>query len=116
MKAQWIILVLAGLISGCAELFTHTVYHQPLSAEGRVCTSQCFNAQKQCENLMDKQYQECDKQHGYAMDAYKRCKEAGGKSCKEPPRCNYPSHYQCESDYKACFSACGGTMEEAPGL
>lgn len=116
MKKKAGYLVLVMLLTGCAEILTHTVYHQPLSAEGRVCTSQCFNAQQQCKSLMDKQHHECDKQHGYAMDAYKRCKEAGGNSCKKPPNCTYPSYYQCESDYKACFSACGGTMEEAPGL
>lgn len=116
MKVKLVGLVLAMMLSGCTELFTHTVYHQPPSAEARVCTSQCFNAQQQCKNQMDMQHGECDKQHGYAMDAYHRCKEAGGKSCKEPPGCAYPSYYRCESDYKACFTACGGTLEEAPGL
>ena len=116
MKRVLVCLVSALSISGCAELFTHTVYHQPLSAEARVCTSQCYNAQQQCKNQLDTQHHECDKQHGYALDAFKHCKEAGGKSCKEPPSCSYPSYYQCESDYKACFTACGGTLEEAPGL
>lgn len=104
------------LMAGCAEMFTHTVYHQPQSAEGRVCTSQCANAQQQCTSQKEAQHRECENQHRYAMDAYKRCKDAGGKECREPPSCSYPSYYQCENNYKTCFSACGGLMEEAPGL
>lgn len=106
----------AILLAGCANLFTHTVYHQPASPEGRVCTSQCYNAQQQCRSRLEAQSSECQTQHRYAMDSYKRCKEAGGKDCREPPMCSYPGYYRCDGDYKACFGACGGTMEERPGL
>jgi len=104
------------MTAGCSNLFTHTVYHQPASPEGRVCTSQCYNAQQQCRNQLEAQHRECQTQHRYAMDSYKRCKDAGGKGCSEPPPCSYPSYYRCENDYKACFGACGGRMEELPGL
>ena len=116
MKSFVLYAGLALLVSGCSDLLTHTVYHQPLSAEGRVCTSQCLNAQQQCRHHKEAQHMECENQHRYAMDSFKRCKEAGGKECKEPPACSYPSYYQCESDYKACFGVCGGVMEEVPGL
>ncbi|MCX7180454.1 MAG: hypothetical protein NTX56_17395 [Proteobacteria bacterium] len=116
MKFVFLCLALTLLLSACSSLFTHTVYHQPKSAEGRVCTSQCFNAQQQCRHHQEALHAACENQHRYAMDAFKRCKEAGGKECKEPPSCSYPSYYECESDYKACFGACGGLMEELPGL
>lgn len=112
-------LLYVGLIlalPGCATLFTHTVYHQPKSAEARVCTSQCYNAQQQCRNQLEARHNECQTQHRYAMDSFKRCKDTGAKDCREPPSCSYPGYYRCEGDYKACFGACGGTMEELPGL
>jgi hypothetical protein len=108
--------VLTIALSGCSNMFTHTVYYQPQSAEGRVCTSQCYNGQQQCHSQKQAQYQECQNQHRYARDSYKRCKDAGGKDCREPPSCSYPSTWECDNHYKACFGACGGTMEEVPGL
>lgn len=116
MKRLFVCVGLAILLAGCSNLFTHTVYHQPASAEGRVCTSQCYNAQQRCRNQLEAQNSECQTQHRYAMDSFKRCKEAKGKDCREPPACSYPSYYRCENDYKACFGACGGRMEELPGL
>jgi len=116
MRRLFLCAGLAIMLAGCSNLFTHTVYHQPASPEGRVCTSQCCNAQQQCRNQLEAQNRECQTQHRYAMDSYKRCKDAGGKGCTEPPMCSYPSYYRCDSDYKACFGACGGRMEELPGL
>lgn len=107
---------LALSLAACSNLFTHTVYHQPPSPEGRVCTSQCYNAQQQCRHQLEAQRRECDTQHRYAVDAYKRCKDSGGKDCRQPPACSYPNYYRCDNDYKACFGACGGRMEELPGL
>lgn len=116
MKLSGLLIVLAFLFSGCNTIFTHTVYHQPESAEKRVCTSQCFYAQKQCKNQKDAQHKECENQHRYAMESYRECKDAGGKDCRQPPSCSYKSYSTCEEDYKACFSECGGWFEEVPGL
>ncbi len=116
LATSWALAIVVMLLTACNTLFTHTVYHQPASAEGRVCTSQCTNAQQQCQHQKDLQKSECDQQHRYAMDAFERCKKAGGKDCRQPPSCSYPSYYQCETNYKSCFGACGGRMEELPGL
>ena len=116
MKHLLLCTALVIVLAGCSTVFTHTVYHQPASPEGRVCTSQCYNAQQQCRNQMEAQNRECQTQHRYARESFQRCKEAKGKDCREPPPCSYPNYYRCEGDYKACFGACGGRMEELPGL
>jgi hypothetical protein len=104
------VLVTALVVAGCGPTIRY-VYTPPASPEGRVCTSQCANAQQQCHNQQDAAYQSCQRQHDAAMRNYQACKDAGGKQCQSPPYCSSSSRSDCENPYKQCYTNCGGTIQ-----
>lgn len=104
------LLVCVVLTAGCGPRI-HYVYTPPASAEGRVCTSQCANAQQQCRSQQDAGYQACERQRDSAMRNYRACEEAKGKQCQYPPSCYSPSRAECDNPYKACYTNCGGKIQ-----
>jgi len=98
------------LAAGCGPTIRY-VFTPPASPEGRVCTSQCANAQQQCHSQQDASYQNCERQHDAAMRNYRACEDAKGKQCHRPPSCYSPSRSDCENPYRACYTNCGGTIQ-----
>ena len=105
MLLAWVLLA-----AGCGPRIQY-VYTPPASAEGRVCTSQCANAQQQCHSQQNASHQNCERQHDAAMRSYRACQEAKGKNCQSPPSCYSPSRSECDNPYNACFTNCGGRIE-----
>ena len=112
MKNVLIAVVLAWgvLAAGCGPTIRY-VYTPPASPEGRVCTSQCANAQQQCRSQQDASYQNCERQHDAAMRNYQACQEAKSKQCQRPPSCYSGSRSDCDNPYNICFQNCGGTIQ-----
>lgn len=111
MKKGRLVSVVAALllVAGCGPTIRY-VYTPPASPEGRVCTSQCANAQQQCHAQQDSVYQACERQHDVAMRNYRACQDAKGK-CEYPPSCYSPDRSECEGPYKQCYTNCGGTVQ-----
>lgn len=101
---------LTAFAAGCGPTIRY-VFTPPSSAEGRVCTSQCANAQQQCHSQQDASYQNCERQHDAAMRNYRACEDAKGKQCQRPPSCYSPNRSDCENPYRACYTNCGGTIQ-----
>jgi hypothetical protein len=105
-----VLAALTAFAAGCGPTIRY-VYTPPQSAEGRVCTSQCANAQQQCHSQQNASYQNCERQHDAALRNYRACEEAKGKQCQRPPSCYSPNRSECDNPYNACFTNCGGTIQ-----
>lgn len=116
LNPGWMILFLAGLLLvGCGPRINY-VFTPPPSPEGMVCISQCANSQQMCWSSNQNSYQQCINNRNWAMQNYNQCRnnaqnEQARNSCMMPPACYAPNNYYCEEGYRACYQACGGSVQ-----
>lgn len=106
---------LAALLAGCGPGIQY-VFTPPTTAEGRVCASQCLNAQQQCRFFENSQYQNCQSRWNYEVQLYNQCRNNASnkqsqRNCLYPPACYYPSSYACDEQYRSCYQLCGGQVQ-----
>lgn len=120
---------------------TTRTYHPPQDGHGRQCVAQCLSAKYACGSLCRDRYATCreesrdvgDRRYQDALDEYeealgewRRCRERspGHPDCSEYNRPERPQRMayqrsgacnescpQCDTDYDACYTACGGSIE-----
>lgn len=108
------------LLSGCQKVYeTQYDYNQPVAETGRQCVTQCQRAKAVCEKHCQDPAA-CKKQaktkalEDYAL--YVSAQEQKGlpvtkdsNSFYNPLQCSQEL-CQCDSDYRACYELCGGTI------
>ncbi len=85
-------------------------YIPPLTPEGKTCVYQCEFSKIQCEELEELKQEVCEEKEELK---YERCSldEDKDKYCSnESWKCS-ANHTRCETMYRACYQACGGTVE-----
>jgi len=101
------------VLLGCTPAIRY-VYTPPVSPEGKFCASQCLNTQQQCQMYLNTQYRECQYRYNYEIQLYNQCRRNSGDNksyCPYPPACYYPSTYQCDEQFRACYQICGGQVQ-----
>jgi hypothetical protein len=101
---------------GCGPVYQIKYdYLAPESAEGRGCTQQCENSKFQCEEMVNKEFEQ---ERLSLVQAYRTCRlseTSGARSpilCIDQSKTIQPDYSQCLADYKRCFQSCGGRVEE----
>ncbi|NBT45132.1 MAG: hypothetical protein EBT06_09445 [Gammaproteobacteria bacterium] len=113
---RWMVIFLAEFpLTGCGPAINY-VFTPPASPEGMVCISQCANSQQMCWSSNQNFYQQCINNHNWAMQNYNQCRnnaqnQNASNSCMMPPACYAPNNYYCEEGYRACYQACGGSVQ-----
>jgi len=113
------ILFSLGLALGCAPSPVYQVkydYLAPESAEGRECTQQCEGPKLQCEQTVNRQFEQ---ERLKLQQGYQQCllSQSGGAArvpilCYDPSQSIKPDYSNCLATYKGCFEHCGGRVEE----
>ena len=112
--------LLLSLLSACGPIYK-TVYTfvPPASGEGRRCLNQCLGMREMCRSSAEYRAAQsralCEQS---AMMSYSACL-GSARNDKERSRCShyssgcYESAYtqHCESDYRLCYSNCGGVVD-----
>jgi hypothetical protein len=120
---------LALALCGCATEYTYT---PPTTAEGRACAGHCQDTQMSCRVAQDRRrdgemeqcksesaqkQSQCEHDSQIEYDACLRYAktDADRKGCHkqscDQPGCFASSSYDlCDSDYRACYQNCGGTV------
>lgn len=115
-KIRWVFpSVLGWLLVGCGPTINY-VYTPPATPEGMVCISQCANSRQMCWSSNQNAYQQCLNNRNWALQNYNQCRShsqtpEARNSCMMPPACYGPNHYYCEEGYRACYQACGGSVQ-----
>ena len=127
MRSMIVAMTLA--LCGCVTEYT---YSPPTTAEGRACVAHCQDNQMGCRISQDRQrdaaFEQCktesaQKQSQCEHDSqieYDAClryakTDTDRKACRrqscDQPGCYSGSNYDlCDSDYRACYQNCGGTV------
>lgn len=122
MRLQFIhlaigILLFLASVLGCAPSPVYQVkydYLVPESAEGKGCTQQCEATKIQCEEVINKEFEQ---QRLNLRQAYQQCL-LSQRSTRAPILCSDQSqliqinYSNCLPDYNRCFEHCGGKVEE----
>lgn len=115
MRLKLLLMASSLLLIACGPSY-HYVYTPPVSPEGRVCISQCTINQQQCWSYNQNLYQQCLNNRNWAMQNYYQCRnnapdKKAQNNCWLPAVCYGPNNYYCEEGYRACYQACGGTVD-----
>lgn len=112
-------LAIALLLAGCASQPVDYKLVPPTTPEGEACVAKCDEQRKSCNESLQNQFEVCQTQYREDMSIYTRCRNSslgpapGSQfSCNIPRACQLPSGESCDEAYRACFKACGGTVEE----
>jgi len=127
MRSMIVATVLA--LCGCATEYT---YSPPTTAEGRACVARCQDTQMRCRVTQDRRrdsaFEQCkvdsaQKQSQCEHDSqieYDAClryakTDADRNACHrqscDQPGCYASTNYDlCDTDYRACYQNCGGTV------
>jgi len=105
------------LALGCASSPVYQIqydYLAPESAEGKVCTQQCETAKTQCEEAVNKEFEQ---ERLKLQQAYQQCllTQSSSRSpilCNDPSKAIKPDYSNCVVGRKGCFEHCGGKIEE----
>lgn len=112
------ILFSLGLALGCAPSPVYQVkydYLAPESAEGKECTQQCESTKLQCEQGVNKEFEQ---DRLKLQQGYQQCllSQSGGARapilCHDPSQSIKPDYSNCLASYNRCFERCGGRVEE----
>jgi hypothetical protein len=114
-----IILLLLVVTSSCGRYYQKEyLYTPPTEPAERECVLSCRNNLQQCENSVNKAYQEClrnieqTSMLNYSIDlnSNKISKTSNNRNTLE--QCHsYNNHTKCQSAYNACYINCGGKVE-----
>lgn len=112
---KYFLLALPVLLSACGPVYeTSYSFIPPTKESGQTCVFQCEMTRNQCFQLEEMKEQNCEMQSKYEYDRCQRDLEARGKKEKWYD-CSYDScsadTERCESLYRSCYSACGGTVQ-----
>jgi hypothetical protein len=116
------IIVLAAILTACGPIYnTEYSFIPPKSDVSKMCTAQCVqdknNCQQSCridnENCRLRAQQSAIFEFEHYKEEQKRREMPINKSISDFDRsssCN--NSCECESTYRACYSACGGEVRE----
>lgn len=120
-------LLAALLLAGCGPVYRTTYqFSLPDSQRARECVNACQATRQQCEgnaeyahqqcmNRSEQAYQNCEARKSYEPDPKRGWdKPKCVKNCIScsRPYCSQPDKGACESRYRDCYVACGGTVEK----
>lgn len=107
-----IIAVIFGSALLCAGCGPRIVYDltPPTTPEGRVCAQQCRNHAALCRQMQQNADQQCRNSYALMLQNYHACRDSGAEHCVMPPPCTSGSTAVCDSNFRECFAACGGTV------
>ena len=105
------------MLSGCGPLYRTTYdFTPPRDRIGRLCSAQCATTREVCrgnaDNRAQNQYSQCEIE---AQQDYYHCLNAA-KDSKQRNFCflrqcySHTNYSRCDTDYRGCFSACGGRV------
>lgn len=116
------ILTLIGLLAGCHPIYkTEYAFVAPKSNVAKMCTAQCIQGKSSCEQMCRMNNESCRaRAHQQAVEEFRQYKHDRKREHKEVKRnvsdfehtssCNQDC--DCEPNYRACYSACGGQVLE----
>lgn len=115
-KGLALLLMACLLLAGCGPSYTYR-YSPPPSAHGVNCINSCATERRHCQQMAKMQERSDRALYRAEMSAYHHCQS--GKSKKDARRsCFYPSYpfgswdsLSCGTDYDACYTGCGGTIQ-----
>lgn len=106
------VMVLMGL-AGCGPEYTYT---PPASATGQACVMRCQGTQTACtqtaqERADDKQAT-CEEkaEHEHYLCLLYAKTDADRAKCQKSGCYEYADTERCDTDFRACFQQCGGTV------
>jgi len=110
------ILSLFVFVFGCAGPVYQARYDYlpPESAEGRSCTQECMTKKTQCEQVVNKEFdqQKLNLQRGYQECLLSQASARSPILCYDPSKSIQPDYSNCLANHNACFQNCGGRVEE----
>lgn len=122
MRMQMIRLVIGFfcfivLALGCAPSPVYQIkydYRAPESAEGRGCIQQCEATKIQCEQAVNKEFEQerLKLQRGYQECLLSQSNTRSPILCYDPSQSIKADYSNCLASYNRCFERCGGRVEE----
>ena len=124
-----LLFLFAAVLAGCAPVYepSFRLEPPPVSEASRQCLSACADAREACFVPARQLFAQCsehallvqDQCRANAQIDYQICQSAYGPegqictlaACPRP-QCATDALDRCESDYRRCFAACGGTVVE----
>jgi hypothetical protein len=110
--ALWLMLL---LLSGCAAEPGYR-FVPPTTAAGQSCVAQCDETQQRCQSDRVAEVRECESRFERALRDFDGCRRnafspGAQGACVAPRACSGASDSRCVTDYRACYTQCGGTVE-----
>jgi len=110
------ILSLLVFAFGCAGPIYQVRYDYlpPESPEGRECTQECVTKKTQCEQMVNKAFEQekLNLQRGYQQCLLSQTSTRTPILCYDASKSIQPDYSICLANHNGCFQSCGGRVEE----
>lgn len=108
--AAWLL-----LLSGCAAEPEYR-FVPPTTAAGQSCVAKCDETQQSCQSDRATAVRECQSRFERALRDFDGCRRnafspGAQGACVAPRACSGPADSSCVTDYRTCYTQCGGTVE-----
>lgn len=100
----------AMILGACGPQIVYE-YTPPATPEGRMCVAQCLNGRNLCEQMAESTHRHCQMNYDLALQNYNACEANKGKNCIRPSLCPSAFDARCQSNYRDCFTLCGGQVK-----
>lgn len=118
----FVLVVFTGIMTGCGPIYnTEYTFIPPKSDMSKMCTAQCVQGKSACDQNCRLENENCRLRSQqaaiYEYNQYKDNQTRQGLPVNKTTRDFDTSgscynSCQCESTFRACYSACGGEVQE----